>query len=59
MDGDKWHRDRKIAESLLTALGAITADALKTLRTDELERVITLLATTTAASGGERQQRGS
>lgn len=57
MDSDTWHRDRKAAEALLVALAGITSSALKTLQTAELERIIVLLATTTAICGAERQQR--
>lgn len=57
MDGTKWHRDRKAAEHLLTALSQVTPDAIATLQTSELERVIVLLASTTATCGAERQKR--
>ena len=57
MDSDTWHRDRKAVERLLVALADITPAALKTLQTAELERIIVLLATMTAACGAERQQR--
>ena len=57
MDGDKWHKDRKTAETLLRALAAVTPDILKTFETAELERAVVLLATVMAHCGAERQQR--
>lgn len=57
MDGAQWHQDRKAAEALLIALSKVTPDAFKTLQTIELDRIITLLAIATGASGNERQRR--
>lgn len=57
MDGAQWHKDRKAAETLLIALSKVTPDAIRTLQTIELDRVITLLAIATGACGNERQRR--
>ena len=57
MESGKWFKDRKRDEGLLQALAKTTPEALKTLQDKELDRVIVLLATVTAACGHERGQR--
>ena len=57
MQSESWHANRHVAENLLRALAAVTPEALKTLQTAELDRIIVLLATTTSACGDERRQR--
>ncbi len=57
MDGAQWHKDRQTVEALLLALSKVTPDAIWTLQTIELDRIITLLAIAMGACGNERQRR--
>ena len=57
MDGNTWHARRQRAERLLVGLGLVEADDIKTLRDDELARVVLLLNALSAMAGLEQVDR--